>query len=169
MSIGRCFTFSSGPLGWITTLASSLATHPPRIGDNSKTNHLDFLPSHPIHVFFLIRLKRAYDSASAGDGIRHLVERVWPRGVKKTDLALDGWLKDVAPSTELREWFSHDPEKWAGFKQRYFAELDAHPEFLKSIIDAAHHGTVTLIYSSHDAEHNNAVALKEYLDKKMQK
>ena len=115
----------------------------------------------------MIQLKRARESADESDGLRYLVERLWPRGVKKTELPLDGWLKDVAPSTELRKWFSHDPSKWAEFRRRYSAELDAHADSWKPLLDAARHGRVTLIYSSHDAEHNNAVALKEYLDKKL--
>lgn len=111
----------------------------------------------------MIRLKRAYDSASKDDGIRFLVEGLWPRGVKKDALRLDAWLKDVAPSTELRKWFSHDPAKWVGFQRRYFAELKGKLESLKPIIAAARRGRVTFVYSSHDTEHNNAVALKTYL------
>ncbi len=116
----------------------------------------------------MIRLKRAYDPPEKSDGHRFLVERLWPRGIKKSELPLDGWLKDVAPSTELRKWFSHDPAKWPQFQQRYFAELDSMPEAYAQILTAARHGTVTLIYSSHDTEHNSAVALKEYL-RKLQK
>jgi len=112
----------------------------------------------------MLELKRAYDKASPEDGVRFLVERLWPRGIKKTDLRLDGWLKDVAPSTSLRQWFSHDPKKWSEFQERYFAELDRHPEACDPIRAAARHGPVTLIYSSHDTEHNNAVALREYLN-----
>ena len=112
----------------------------------------------------MLALKRAYDDPSPEDGKRFLVERLWPRGIKKTDLPVEAWLKDVAPSTALRQWFSHDPNKWEGFKKRYFAELDKGPEGLQQISESARHGRVTLIYSSHDTEHNNAVALKEYLD-----
>lgn len=111
----------------------------------------------------MIQLKRAYDLAGHDDGTRFLVERLWPRGVKKEALRLDGWLKDAAPSTELRKWFSHDPEKWTEFQRRYFAELKERPEALEPIIKAARKGRVTLIFSSHDAVHNNAVALKSYL------
>ena len=111
----------------------------------------------------MIKLKRAYDSASKDDGIRFLVERLWPRGLKKTGLRLDAWLKDVAPSTELRQWFSHDPAKWAEFQRRYFAELNAKPKAIEPILEADRRGYVTLVYSSHDAEHNNAVALRAYL------
>lgn len=112
----------------------------------------------------MIQLKRAYEAASHDDGARFLVERLWPRGMKKEALRLDGWLKDAAPSTELRKWFSHDPGKWAEFQRRYFAELKARPETLDPIIEAAREGRVTLIFSSHDAVHNNAVALKSYLE-----
>lgn len=111
----------------------------------------------------MIQLERAYDPPSRTDGARFLVERLWPRGVKKTSLYIKGWLKDVAPSTELRQWFSHDPAKWDEFRHRYFAELKSHPEAWKPIVEAARRGTVTLIYSSHDTEHNNAVALEEFL------
>ena len=117
----------------------------------------------------MLALKRVYDKAAPEDGVRFLVERLWPRGIKKTDLRLDDWLKDVAPSNELRRWFAHDPNKWTEFQKRYFAELDRHPEACEPIRSAARHGRVTLIYSSHDAEHNNAVALKEYLSARMGK
>ncbi len=115
----------------------------------------------------MIRLKRAYESAEKSDGTRFLVERLWPRGVKKEHLPLEAWLKEVAPSTELRKWFSHDPAKWPEFQRRYIAELEKKPEAWQPIVDAAQRGTVTLIYSSHDAEHNNAVALKEYVERKL--
>lgn len=112
----------------------------------------------------MIKLKRAYDPANDDDGARILVERLWPRGVKKEALHLDAWLKDVAPSTELRKWFSHDPNKWTTFQQKYFAELDDKPEALDPIFKASRRGRVTLIFSSHDTEHNNAVALKTYIE-----
>lgn len=112
----------------------------------------------------MIFLKRAYDPATRNDGTRILVERLWPRGIKKASLKIESWDKDVAPSTELRKWFGHDPTKWNEFRRRYFTELKSIPSAWHSILDAAHHGTVTLIYSSHDTEHNNAVALKEFLE-----
>ncbi len=112
----------------------------------------------------MIKLKRVYDSASPDDGVRYLVERLWPRGISKASLRMDGWLKDAAPSTELRKWFSHDPGKWREFQRRYFAELDRAPEAWAPIVDAARHGAVTLLYSSHDTEHNNAAALKDYVE-----
>lgn len=111
----------------------------------------------------MIQLKRVYDPANSDDGVRFLVERLWPRGMKRENLRLDAWLKDVAPSTELRQWFSHDPAKWAEFQRRYFAELDAKTEALEPIRKALKHGGVTLLFSSHDTDHNNAVALKTYL------
>lgn len=115
----------------------------------------------------MILLKRAYDRASPKDGKRFLVERLWPRGIKKSELPLDGWLKDLAPSTELRKWFSHDPEKWSEFRRRYRAELQHNPEAWNPLLHAARHGTITLIFSSHDLEHNNAVVLQEFLESRM--
>jgi len=115
----------------------------------------------------MIQLKRAYEAASPSDGTRFLVERLWPRGVKKTALRIDAWLKEVAPSTVLRQWFSHDPKKWKGFQQRYRRELSANPDAWRPLLEAAKHGTVTIVYSSHDNTHNNAVALKKYLDEKL--
>jgi uncharacterized protein YeaO (DUF488 family) len=111
----------------------------------------------------LIQLKRVYEPATPEDGARFLVERLWPRGVKKESLRFDAWLKDVAPSTELRQWFAHDPAKWEGFQRKYFAELDANAEALAPIRKAVRKGPVTLLFSSHDVTHNNAVALKRYL------
>ena len=117
----------------------------------------------------MIKLKRAYELANSSDGVRFLVERLWPRGVKKTALRIDAWLKDVAPSSGLRQWFKHDPNKWEEFRRRYRRELDAHPIALRPILDATQAGDVTLIYSSHDTEHNNAVVLKEYVGEKLKK
>ncbi len=114
----------------------------------------------------MIRLKRVYDEVSRDDGKRFLVERLWPRGVTKTALKADAWLKDVGPSDALRRWFSHDAGKWEEFQLRYRAELDANPAAWRPILDEARRGTVTLVYSSHDTEHNNAVALKRYLEGK---
>ncbi|MFA7172094.1 MAG: DUF488 domain-containing protein [Kiritimatiellia bacterium] len=111
----------------------------------------------------MIQIKRVYDPAAPSDGQRILAERLWPRGMKKEDAKLDHWFKDVAPSTELRKWFSHDPAKWSEFQQRYRAELDQHPEAWGPILDAAKEGKVTLLFSSHDVDHNNVVALKNYL------
>lgn len=112
----------------------------------------------------MIQLKRAYDPADPHDGVRFLVERLWPRGIKKENLHYDEWIKDAAPSTELRKWFSHDPSKWTEFQHKYFAELKKHSEALEPIRKAMHKGRVTLLFSSHDQEHNNAVALKTYLE-----
>jgi uncharacterized protein YeaO (DUF488 family) len=114
----------------------------------------------------MITLKRAYDSVSRTDGIRFLVERLWPRGVSKAKVRVDAWLKEVGPSTKLRKWFSHDPKKWGEFRQRYFRELDPRPEAWQPIVSAARRGRVTLVYSSHDTQHNNAVALQQFLRKK---
>ncbi len=115
----------------------------------------------------MIQLKRVYDKPEPHDGTRFLIERLWPRGVRKADVHEDGWVKDAGPSDGLRKWFSHDPEKWTEFQRKYFAELDTRPEAWEPILKATERGTVTLLYSSHDMEHNNAVALKRYIEKKV--
>jgi len=111
-----------------------------------------------------IQLKRVYDAASKQDGRRILIDRIWPRGIKKEDAALDLWLKAVAPSTALRKWFGHDPRKWAEFQRRYRAELDAMSDELEPLRGALRKGRVTLVYGARDTTHNNAVALKSYLE-----
>ncbi len=95
------------------------------------------------------------------------MDRLWPRGVKKEQLCLDGWLKEVAPSDELRHWFGHDPAKWEVFEERYFAELEAKPEAWRPLLEAARQGTVTLLFGARDEEHNNAVALKSFPEEKL--
>jgi uncharacterized protein YeaO (DUF488 family) len=111
----------------------------------------------------VITLARVYDDAEAAEGPRFLVERLWPRGVRRADLRLTDWLRDVAPSNELRRWFGHEPEKWDEFRRRYFAELDERPDAWTPLRDATATGDITLLYSSRDAEHNNAVALRDYV------
>lgn len=113
-----------------------------------------------------LAVKRAYEPPASADGQRVLVDRVWPRGVKKEALRLDGWLKDVAPSTRLRKWFGHDPEKWDEFSARYFRELDAQPDAVAALLERGAKGKVTLVYGARDTAHNQAVALKRYLTKK---
>ena len=115
----------------------------------------------------MIRLKRAYEAAERADGRRFLVERLWPRGVRKNALQLDAWLKDVAPSTELRRRFGHDPKKWQEFQRRYRHELDARRSTWAPILSATRHGRVTLVYSSRDREWNNAVVLQRYLEARL--
>lgn len=115
----------------------------------------------------MIQLKRVYEAPSKKDGTRVLVERLWPRGIRKEDLAMEDWRKDAGPSDALRKWFSHDAEKWDAFKKKYFAELDTRPDAWEPILKSATRRTVTLLYSSHDEEHNNAVALKQYLERKL--
>jgi uncharacterized protein YeaO (DUF488 family) len=115
----------------------------------------------------MIKVKRVYEPASPDDGIRILVERLWPRGIARDELDFDTWFKDVAPSEGLRRWFGHEPRKWHAFRQRYFVELDSNPEAWERILRASRRGRVTLIYSSRDTEHNNAVALRDYLQLKM--
>lgn len=114
----------------------------------------------------MIQLKRAYDSATAGDGRRILVDRLWPRGLKKEAAHVDEWLRDVAPSSELRTWFAHDPSKWDEFRQRYRQELSGHPDLLANLQRMAERDNVTLLFAARDEEHNNAVVLKEVLEKK---
>ena len=115
----------------------------------------------------MVKLKRAYEPASRGDGYRVLVERLWPRGIRKEALALDDWRKEVAPSGELRKWFGHDPERWSEFKLRYLKELKepAAAEQLRALAELAAGRTLTLVFSSHDAEHNNAVVLKGEIER----
>jgi uncharacterized protein YeaO (DUF488 family) len=110
------------------------------------------------------KTKRAYEKPERSDGCRVLVDRIWPRGVSKTEAKIDQWLKDLAPSTALRKWFAHDPARWAEFKRRYFAELKPQREALDELRKLASGGTVTLIFGARDTEHNQAVALKEYLE-----
>ncbi|MGC8602202.1 MAG: DUF488 domain-containing protein [Desulfomonilaceae bacterium] len=112
----------------------------------------------------MIRIKRIYDNLSENDGYRALVDRLWPRGITKEKAQIDIWLKEAAPSDELRKWFNHDPEKWNDFKQRYFAELEHKLDTLGPLVDKIEIG-VTLLYSAKDHQFNNAVALKEYLEK----
>lgn len=110
-----------------------------------------------------IRTKRIYDDPEPGDGTRVLVDRLWPRGVSKEDAGLDMWVKEVAPSSSLRSWFDHDVERWAEFRTRYRAELDDGTAHIETLCDVAGDGTVTLLYAAADGEHNNAVALADYL------
>ncbi len=113
-----------------------------------------------------VRIKRAYEEPDGGDGERILVDRLWPRGLTKEKAKLDLWLKDVAPSTELRKWFSHDPAKWAEFQRRYHEELKRNKEDLSILKQEAAKGNVTLIYGAKDQEHNEAVVLQRLLKAK---
>jgi uncharacterized protein YeaO (DUF488 family) len=114
-----------------------------------------------------IDLKRAYDPPAQSDGRRILVDRVWPRGIAKDDLQIDAWLKDLAPSTELRKWFGHDPAKWDEFRKRYARELEQRSDELEELLEKARAGRVTLIFSAKDTRHNNAVALREHLERRL--
>lgn len=114
-----------------------------------------------------IRLKRIQDPVEAEDGARILVDRVWPRGVRKTDAELDWWPKELAPSTELRKWFGHDPERWAEFRRAYRDELAQVPETLSQLLDYCREGTVTLVFGARDREHNQAVVLREVLEQEL--
>jgi uncharacterized protein YeaO (DUF488 family) len=114
----------------------------------------------------MIEVKRVYEKAQKKDGVRILVDRIWPRGLRKEEAKVDHWLKDIAPSDNLRKWFSHDPEKWPEFKRRYFKELNKKQPPIEEIARMTRGKCVTLIYGAKDERHNNAVALKEYLDKR---
>jgi uncharacterized protein YeaO (DUF488 family) len=114
-----------------------------------------------------IEIHRVYGEPHDHRGRHFLVDRLWPRGVRKADLALDGWLKDVAPSDRLRRWFGHDPDRWNEFVHRYWDELDAHPDAWKPVLDAAKRSRVVLLFGAKDEEHNNAVALRAYLEGKL--
>jgi len=120
-----------------------------------------------VELAMQVRVKRAYDPIEPMDGQRVLVDRLWPRGLKKEDLKLHEWLKDAGPSDELRRWFDHDPARWPEFCQRYFTELEAKPDVTQRLTEMANHGPVSLLYSARDREHNQAVALKDYLEKRL--
>lgn len=116
-----------------------------------------------------IRIRRVYGEPVKDGGARFLVDRLWPRGIKKEDLHLDGWLKDVAPTDELRHWFGHDPAHWVAFRRRYESELDANPSAWRPILAAAQKGPVTLLFGARDEEHNQAVVLRDYLTSRLKR
>jgi len=111
----------------------------------------------------MIKIKRIYDAPTSNDGIRILVDRLWPRGLSKEKAKVELWLKEIAPSNELRKWYSHDPKKWAEFRKRYFKDLDTKRELVNQIVQKTKERDVTLLYSSKEEKINNAVALKEYI------
>ncbi len=112
----------------------------------------------------MVKIKRVYEPRKRTDGRRVLVDRLWPRGLKKEDLEIDEWLKDISPSNALRKWFGHDPGKWVEFKKRFFSELRKKQSTVEQIANAARKGTITLLYGAKDERFNNAVALKEYIE-----
>ncbi|HEX6993958.1 MAG TPA: DUF488 domain-containing protein [Gammaproteobacteria bacterium] len=114
-----------------------------------------------------IRLKRVYDEPAKADGTRVLVDRIWPRGVRKDEAAIDEWLKEIAPSTELRKWFGHAPERWEEFRKRYEAELAENEQAVERLLDLCRRGDVTLVYAARDDEHNNARVIKELLERRL--
>lgn len=116
----------------------------------------------------MIQLKRIYDPPDPDDGIRILVDRLWPRGMKKENLHMDEWIRDVAPSDALRRWFAHDPAKWDEFCRRYSIELEKNPDSWQPLFKAAQQGTITLLFSAHNLEQNNAVTLKLFLEKTLE-
>jgi uncharacterized protein YeaO (DUF488 family) len=114
-----------------------------------------------------IQVKRVYDPQSRTDGYRVLVDRLWPRGLSKEKLQLDAWMKELAPSNELRKWFGHEAAKWAEFQRRYFKELKQQPELIAELRKRARGHKLTLLYGSREEVHNNAAALKKYLERKL--
>jgi uncharacterized protein YeaO (DUF488 family) len=110
-----------------------------------------------------LRIKRVYDTPGPSDGLRILVDRLWPRGLSRDEAAVDHWLKEVAPSAELRRWFAHQPERWAEFRRRYFEELDRNPEQIAELRKILGRRNATLLFAAKDVEHNNALALRDYL------
>ncbi|MCL4686660.1 DUF488 family protein [Myxococcota bacterium] len=110
-----------------------------------------------------IWIRRAYEPPARGDGQRLLIDGIWPRGVAKQQLKIEAWLRDAAPSTRLRQWFDHDPERWEEFRERYFAELDQRRDVVEDLLRRAKAGRITLVYAARDPDYNNAVALREYL------
>ena len=110
-----------------------------------------------------VKLKRAYEPPAADDGTRVLIDRLWPRGITKKHAAIDQWMKDIAPSTELRKWFGHDPARWDEFRRRYAHEVRQNTELLDQLRSLARQGPMTLVYSAHDEEHNDAVELRELI------
>jgi len=115
----------------------------------------------------MIAIKRAYEPPNPDDGLRFLVDGLWPRGVTRELVELEGWLKELAPSRELRHWFGHEPTRWVEFQARYFAELDAKPQGWAPLVEALRQGPVTLVFAARDLTHNNAAALKSYLESKV--
>jgi uncharacterized protein YeaO (DUF488 family) len=110
-----------------------------------------------------VKLKRSYDAPSAQDGTRILVDRLWPRGISKKEAALSLWLKDIAPTTELRKWFGHDPDRWNEFRERYADEINRNSSLLAQLRSLALEGPITLVYSAHDEKHNDAVVLRDMI------
>lgn len=114
-----------------------------------------------------IWVRRAYEAPTRNDGYRVLVDRLWPRGVSREDLEIDEWIRDIAPSTRLRQWFDHDPERWEEFQRRYSQELRGKEALIRGLVERILRGRVTLVYGAHDPDHNNAVALRAFLEKRV--
>jgi uncharacterized protein YeaO (DUF488 family) len=117
----------------------------------------------------MIKIKRAYDPVETSDGIRYLVDQLWPRGVKKENLKLKEWTRSVAPSKKLCTWYGHDPARWKEFQSRYTTELDEKPEIWRPLLTAARDSDITLVFGARDVEHSNAVVLRDYLTRKLRK
>ena len=115
----------------------------------------------------MVRIKRVYEPVEKEDGSRYLVERLWPRGVSQSSLHMTAWVKEVAPSPELRKWYQHDVSKWADFRRRYWRELNIHPDACRPLLEASRKGDVTLLFSARDVKHNSALILKSYLERRL--
>ena len=137
----------------------------PIVLELSRETHIRYGPCE--HPAMPIEVQRVYSKHPIHHAKRFLVDRLWPRGVRKADLPIDGWLKDVAPSDELRRWFGHDPQRWDEFVRRYGKELDRHPEAWVPLRKAAKRSRLILLFAAKDEEHNNAVALRDYLERNM--
>lgn len=112
-------------------------------------------------------IRRAYEEPTRNDGYRVLIDGLWPRGVSKDEIAVDEWMRDIAPSSELRKWFGHDPARWEEFRERYRSELEAHGELLDQLVECARRGRVTLVFGARDAEHSNARVLRELIEERL--
>jgi uncharacterized protein YeaO (DUF488 family) len=127
-------------------------------------NTLMKTPENPIDT---IKIKRAYEERTRGDGLRILVERLWPRGLLKEEAQIDVWLKEIAPSTELRKWYAHDVERWPEFKKRYQAELRENPDAVARLLELCNHRPTTFVYAAHDEQHNSAVVLRAFIGRRI--
>lgn len=123
-------------------------------------------PFSPVCERFVVKIKRIYEPPSRSDGKRVYVDRLWPRGLRKEQAHFDEWIRDISPSDELRKWFGHDPSKWQEFRSRYKAEMKTRKDFIEKLRDYSEKGTVTLLYSAKDEEHNNALVIKEVIEGK---
>jgi uncharacterized protein YeaO (DUF488 family)/nitrite reductase/ring-hydroxylating ferredoxin subunit len=153
------------PRLWGLDEGALLDGHPP--GPDPVVGEISIRALYPATAPMSVQTKRAYEPPAPADGRRYLIDRLWPRGIRKRDLLFDEWFKDLAPSPELRTWFGHDPSKYPAFRRRYRAEIAKHPDLLDRLVREARSGTVTLLFAAHDVEHCNASVLRELLDERL--